>query len=213
MKKTTRQAQAFGNFVTQEPSALQEILDYIWDKTHNWWLFSNTAQAPPTYVYKVKCPSCNQTECDLFDDNSFRCAKCGHEFRFPEPIEIKRKKDVPVGDVAMLIFSATQDWSGVRKGETLSTVWERLNQEAEVWYAVKKPEDFSFSSQAQTAEAEHVLLVLSNVRNYKVFQQETLSRLAVERVLEENKENAVIERFARLSADDIATLDDDWSKP
>lgn len=205
MKQKAQQAryEQFGNFLRLGRSLLGDFLKSFRGNT--------------TYVFRVICPNCNKTRCDLIADNRFRCETCKCEFTFPEPrIESKSPTDQTsesVGDVAILIFSATQDWSGVREGETLSTVWERWSQESDVWYAVRKIENLNFSSSAQTSEAEHVLLVLSNVRNYKVFQRETLSRLAVERVLEENKENAVIERFARLSADDIATLDDDWSKP
>lgn len=207
----------FGSFVSVNRNGLEEILDNI-KRLLKKIGGKQGEKIPSTYVYRVICPSCHKTFCDLIDSNRFRCENenCQCTFSFPDPrLETESKTNKTkesVGDVMIVISSPTQDWSGVRQGETLSNVWERWSQESDVWYAVK-PKDFVFSPQAQTAEAKNVLLVLSNVRNYKVFQQESLSRLAVERVLEENKENAVVEQIARLSSDDIATFTVDLRQP
>ncbi len=166
------------------------------------------------------CPRCCN-RCESLGDDRYRCVQCGYTWKverptaIPDPAPVVLPDSAPVvlpGDAAALIYSPTQDWGDVLQGQTLSTALERWTKEPTIWYATP-PENFVFHPKNQAEEAEHILLILSNVKNYEVFQRQPLSRLAVERVLAENKESAVIRQIARISANDVTSLTLDWRKP
>ncbi|GHT23239.1 hypothetical protein FACS189419_06930 [Planctomycetales bacterium] len=180
-----------------------------------------------THFFKVYCPKCGGVTLKEYQEESqkesqklLRCPnqKCDLSFKpvlipiDPETGKVKRDENqfgekqqiAPPFSLAVCLPKVQQDWSGDWKGKPFSVLFDKWKGEADRWYAVT-PGNVNVASQAKP-EGDSIVFILSGIggEHKDVFTKESLSRLAIEGVLCENKDTAKITELCRVHYDFIS---------